>query len=607
MAALALLAACAAPEARPPIAPPAHPLIETSVYLSAAGPDRAGARFDYPSAPGAETRVVLRSSAAGPLPATIRCDGPGRLALGAETEPGFYLRPGGLRRFTLPGRHESLRPRLILPAETTSCSLSWGDNSLELVAETRADPAVAGLDAEVPGCTVPPLAGLDALSRAFFATGSLSQTCPRPLGTAALYPDETEALGLRLDRLTGSRVDRAALAAGDPEMALDFSHAPHFDEIVVSYLHIRADVSGYLVIRALAFHAAQGTKIRIAVSSSTMLGQDRRVIEALASQYPNVQIQYFRWTPSRPLGPAGILDSYQRVHHVKIFAALSPEPGQSFVMIGGRNLHDMFFFPELDHKPTLPILHDYSKETNLLANPFAFFTPYEDFEIALFDRAEVRDILAQFGKFWNRDTRTETMAPALGAVTESAAAPRQGLVRHFLSLPWADGRGLLDLYVGLIDAAEEEVLAISPFTYPPAELDAALLRARARGVRVQLITRGGSDEPPAMFVNGLNADYYERRGEALNIGSYILDARLTHTKLIVIDRRLSVVSSANLNPRSFFHDGENGLLILDSGVSAELHRLLERYAAAAQPMPPRAFFRALGRTLAPLGGLTQFF
>lgn len=606
LACLAGLAACAVPPVLPPRAPdPGGAQLAATIYLSAAGPDQADARFDYPRQGAGETRITLSSSLPRPTSARLSCDGPARLF--TEAGPGLYLRPGAERRFILPGRHGVLMPRIVLPPETSACRLGWADHSLDLVAEDRADPDTARRDLRRDTCIRPPEDALDPLARAFYAARSLSLTCARSTGETRLLVDATEALEVRLEHLTGAPVSRARLATGDPDMPLDFSRAPRFDQIVVSSLHIRADLSGYLIVRALAFHAARGTKVRIAVSDGLMYGKDRRLIEALAQQYPNVQIQYFNWEPSGPLSPHGtLLDRYQRAHHVKLFAATAADPGHDFAIVGGRNLHDMFFFPELTNRPTRPFLHDYENARGL-ENIFAFFSPYEDFEIELNDRGVVGDVIAQFGKFWTRDRRGTLIAPQIAGEVTRPDAPRDGQIRHFLSLPWADARSQETLYVDLIDAARSDILSISPFTYPTPAIDAAFERAVRRGVRVRLITRDVGGEPPAIFVNGLNTNYFDRRGEIFDMRVYAPENRLLHTKIMVIDRRAAVVASTNLNLRSFLHDGENGFLVLDRTVAGKLHDLVEGFARKGRRDYTPGWWEGMGDFLARHPELRQYF
>jgi len=594
-AALIVLAGCGGPSSEALTVPPEGARLEAQVVLSARGPDLPDARFDVPTLGARETVLTLRSTEPRAMAARLSCDGPARLHLEGPGDSGVFLRPGATRAFTIASRHEGVRPRLVLPAGTARCTLDWGDgNRLALIGESREGATATSPAATADACPVPPTPG-DALATAFFAPRDLAQTCPRPTGAYALYPDEIDALQLRLERLTGGPVSRAALQQGDPDMPLDFSHAPQFDEIVVSYLQFRADTSGYLVARALAFHAARGTKVRIAVSGALALELDKRLHNALATQYPNVQVQYFNYLPRgfAPLRRATAI--FGNSHHIKLFAGISSEPGVSFAVVGGRNLHDGFFFPLLEDRANRPFLIDYDAQS---INPVNYVNNYKDFEIGLFDRSVVEDVMAQFVLFWNRDSDGAVMPRPAGPVDATAAQDRNGLVRHFVSLPWADGQSQESLFVDAFDAATREIIAISPFVYPTPAIDAALQRAAARGVKIRLVGRIVGDEPAASFVNSMNADYADRRGDAFSFYAYEPDdGRLTHAKLFVIDSRLAIVTSTNLNRRSFVGDSENGFLFLDRAVARDLRSLITDAIDGAGPYPPELPLLGLGRLL----------
>lgn len=581
--ALGLLSACSPPERGvSQTVPPEGGRIEAEVFLSARGPDRDDATFDMPWRNARETVVSLVSIEARSMPAAITCDGPGRLRLAGAGDPGLYLRPGATRRFALPSRFDGEAPELVLPRETGRCTLTWGEaNSLALVRENLADPAAVALAARPLDCQRAGGGG-DPLARAFFENRDLAQTCARPTGAYALYGDETEALQLRLERLTGSKMSRAVIEAGNPDMPLDFSRAPYFDEIVVSYLQVRADISGYLTARALAFHAARGTKVRIAVSGPVALSLDKKLFQSLAAQYPNVQLQYFVHQPEgfAPFRRIGAM--FGNAHHVKIFAGLSREPGSSFALVGGRNLHDGFFYPEMDGLEKRPFLHDYDKKS---LNPVDYINSYEDFEIGLFDRDIVADVIAQFGLFWNRDTEGDLLPRPSENAALANTYQQDGYVRHFVSLPWSDGVDQEALLVDLIDAARHEIVAITPFLYPTPPIAAALERAAARGVKLTFVTRFIGDEPAAGIVNALNSDFAAKLGEGFRVYAYDPEGRLTHAKLIVIDGRLAVVTSSNLNRRSFLGDTENGFVFLDRGVARALRDEIQSAIAKASPVP----------------------
>ena len=604
LAALALLAGCAVPGAEPPRSfSTTGARLAAIVYLSERGPDQAGAAFLYPAVAGGETRINIASTARRPFAARLSCTGPARLLATGEIGPGRYLRPGATRAVQVPATGAGRTPVLVLPTGTQACDITWGQGK-HLPLRREGAPGTAAPIA-TPACAAPVHPPADPLARAFFAERDLDQTCARPTGAYALYPDEIAALQLRLERLTGARVPHSVVAQGDPEMMLDFSHAPRFDEIVVSYLHVRADISGYLVARALAFHAARGTKVRILVTDTLALATDRWLFQALAAQYPNVQLQYFRYRPNGFAPVERLVGSFRNSHHIKIFAGLSPQPGVSFALVGGRNLHDGFFYPLLENPPKLPFLEDYSDSS---LNPLDFLNSYEDFEIGLFDRAVVADVMAQFERFWARDSNGEVMAPPAG---EGARAPEprraDGLVRHFLSLPWADGRAQEAMFVDVFDAARSEIVAVSPFFYPTPAIDAALLRAAARGVRVRIVSRYVSDEPPAIAVNALNTDYVNRRRDVFTFYAYSPQERLTHTKLYVVDERLAIVTSTNLNNRSFGGDGENGFVFLDQTVARDIQTLTNAIIARSEPFPRALANGWLGEVINAVPGLADQF
>lgn len=587
--ALLALASCTMPRAEPPHTfPSTAPSLEASVYLTSSGPAQPGATYDYPAPRGGETRVTLTAAQGRPLSVELRCDGPARVVPAGEEGPGLFLRPGATRRITLPGRADGTSPVLVLGDKAATCTLLWGERH-----RLHLRPAVEA-EAAAPvqtGCPVPTVALADPLAQAFFAGRALEMTCAAPTGPVEMVPGELDALKWRLDRLTGSDISRAALALGDPDMSLDFSAAPRFDEIIVSYLLIRADLSGWLTTRALAAHAAAGTRVRILASATLVAGFDRRPFEALAAAYPNVTVQYYS-DPPQHLGDMVIAP--QRAQHVKLFLGLSREPGRSFALVGGRNLMDGFFFKTDSLGPRPPFLRRYGADDEGLEG-LVFESHYDDFEVALTDWARVAEISRQFARFYERDAPTQAMRPPPAPASARPQPRAEGAVRHFISQPVADGWALEKLYVDLFDAARREIFIVSPFNYPTPKIEAALLRAAARGVDVRFVTRLGADEPPAAFTRALNAEFQDQHAGHFRFRLYDEDDLLLHAKIVVIDGRLGLVASSNLNRRSFIHDTENGLVFLDSNVAARLRAEAERYwAIGAEADDPQPYTLPLG-------------
>ncbi|WP_323035867.1 phosphatidylserine/phosphatidylglycerophosphate/cardiolipin synthase family protein [Pararhodobacter sp.] len=441
-------------------------------------------------------------------------------------------------------------------------------------------PRIAQLDAPHEGCTGAGL-GSDPLARAFLQGGDLSMSCAVPLGATRLLPDGLDALNAKVEALTGSAVSRSALLAGDPMMPLDWSNAPDLDLIYLNYLNMNADFSGYLVARMLAWHAARGTIVRILVSDVMLTDTDRNLFEGLAAQYPTVQIQPYRFPASAAEGLEGQLGRLHRVTHVKLFATISRQAGRSRVMIGGRNIHEGYFFEEPRDLSAYAFLHHYDPSQTRLTGGFS---TYEDFEIELRSDPATHAIARHMAALWHRDFDTQSLRPAVEP--HAGSARTEGMVRHFISVPFADGRTQISYYAQLIDAAQHSIEIAIPYLNLPPALDAALHRARLRGVRVDVVTTVRVREATDFMVSNLNRTFANDFGDWVSFIDYDPEPRLLHAKLIVIDDRLTIIASTNLNMRSFVHDMENGLLIMDRAIARQVSAIIQGYIGAGDRMYP---------------------
>ena len=413
-----------------------------------------------------------------------------------------------------------------------------------------------------------------------------------PPGPWALFPDGVAALDRRIQALTGRPVGRAALLSGDPDLPLDFSAAPDLDLIVLSYLNLNADFTGALMARMLEHHAARGTAVRILVAEPMWAPADRALYEGLAARYPHVRIEPWRYAPRPGDGFEAQAGRVHRVQHTKLFAVLARAPGRSVAMIGGRNLADGYAFDQPHDLGAHPQLRQYVRGRALLADGYH---SYSDLEIALSGDAQVRTLVAHWAELWNRDPGTD--APRASDPPAARAPARGAALRHFVSVPWADGGAQVALFADLIDAARHRIDIASPYLNPPAPVAAALDRALARGVRVRIVTTERVHEPGDIFITGLNRMFGWDWAGRLTYLDHDPQPSLLHTKAMVIDGRLTVIGSTNLNLRSFGHDWENGLMVLDTGLAAAVTAVIGRYAADSRPIDPQARIAPLARLL----------
>lgn len=443
--------------------------------------------------------------------------------------------------------------------------------------EQSAPQALRRHDAMRGGCAQPVAAEPgDALAAVLSAAGSaLSMTCPTVIGQARLLPEPRAAFQARVVALTGAPLPEEVLEAGDVEAPIDFSRAPALEVVYLSSLHMRADFTGVMLARMLAWHAARGTAVRIVLSDVLQVAADRRFYTELAARHPGIQLQLMR-AGSR--GGGGAFDPLHRANHVKAFAAVASEPGRSVFMIGGRNLHDGFLFERPPDLSRWPFLRNYAGAGE---NSFvSFFVAYRDMEMMFHDDADVRPMAAHLAAFWHRDHDTQAMAALPQPLPQPDPVTRvqDGMARHFLSIPDTDGRALEDLYVALFDAARTRIDMTSPFLNLPPRLEAAMERALARGVAIRLVTRIEVPEPVGVFAAPLNRLFVQAHAGRLEILSHPTLPWTLHSKLFVVDGRMALVSSINLNQRSFHHDTENGIMILDRVRAAEVLRQIDALA-----------------------------
>jgi cardiolipin synthase C len=162
----------------------------------------------------------------------------------------------------------------------------------------------------------------------------------------------------------------------------------------------------------------------------------------------------------------------------------------------------------------------------------------------------------------------------------------------------------VDGLLGLMSQARKDLLIVSPYFVPGERMMKQLADIRQRGVRVRVLTNSlASNDAPAAHVGyaryreallGQGIELYEMRAEQPgtvrslgslggslgNLGSGSLGSgggsrASLHAKVVVIDDRLLVVGSMNLDLRSQLQNSEVAIVVRNRGISAEATRLIE--------------------------------
>jgi putative cardiolipin synthase len=349
--------------------------------------------------------------------------------------------------------------------------------------------------------------------------------------------------------------------------------------------------------RLIRFHAARGTKVRITVAAVLEREKDRTLLRALAADFPNVQLQEFTWDPAAGAPTGEQISRFHKAHHVKMLATLAEDPRRSRAIIGGRNIHDGFLFPEPVDLQRYPELHQDDATTGL----FDYYSNWSDLDIEVARPEAVRVLVAHSGTLWHRDGRTGLSRP-FSIAGKRTAGPQPGTTaRSFISQPYADGRALESYYVELIDAAAETIEIVNPYLNLTQRLSDAFGRAIDRGVAITLVTglefRGDFG---GRFLTELNELFVEKYARRIAIRVLRTPEVVPHAKILMIDGRFVSVSSVNFNNRSFIHDRENGIAVLEPAFYARMKPVFDYYVAHSQPVDPDVhvplFYRLLFST-----------
>ena len=181
----------------------------------------------------------------------------------------------------------------------------------------------------------------------------------------------------------------------------------------------------------------------------------------------------------------------------------------------------------------------------------------------------VRAIEASFYENWLESGGRE--APLLDRALETRSTGARSLV--VWSNPMSGVSNVKLLYLLSIAGARHSVDIQSPyFVLDSSTLD-ALTVARQRGVHVRILTEG--DITDTKSVKAASRSAYDRLlAEGYEIHEY--QPTMMHVKAVVIDRRWSLVGSANFDNRSFELNDEITLAVDDPALAAALTAAFER-------------------------------
>jgi phosphatidylserine/phosphatidylglycerophosphate/cardiolipin synthase-like enzyme len=208
---------------------------------------------------------------------------------------------------------------------------------------------------------------------------------------------------------------------------------------------------------------------------------------------------------------------------------------------------------------------------------------WRDIELFVRDLALTVQIKNQFYALWDRNPEKLLIRPSQFSFKDEdlnhpETEPDAALVRHLISLPFIDEMALESFYKKLFDNAQESIWISTPYFSLTKTLADALEEASDRGVQINIITRIDLEGDTAQhWLGEVNKRQINKFFDKISLFEYEEPKVLLHSKIIIVDKNLSLVGSVNLNQRSFFHDAENAMMIKSEAVAQQMQEVLNNY------------------------------
>ena len=195
-------------------------------------------------------------------------------------------------------------------------------------------------------------------------------------------------------------------------------------------------------------------------------------------------------------------------------------------------------------------------------------------------------VVAQFQRAFLDAWALQDCGPSVQARYFPALGPRgSSRARLVKADPQQRESEMYGQLLAAIGAAKQRVWLSFGYFVPDPRTKQTLMDAARRGVDVRIVLPGFSDFWAPVYAG---RSHY---AELLAAGVHVYEWReaLLHAKTAVIDSRWSSVGSTNLDWRSFVHNYEADLIVLDGAFAREMEKRFRLDLEAATAIDPQAW------------------
>ncbi|NPT38185.1 phospholipase D family protein [Paraburkholderia xenovorans] len=406
----------------------------------------------------------------------------------------------------------------------------------------------------------------------------------------------------------------------------------------MQYYIANEDTTGKLLLGAALYAADHGVRVRMLVDDLNFKDIDR--VMAGLNSHENIEIRVFN-----PFGSAqqGLFERTTNVftqigHFTRRMHNKAMIADNQLAIVGGRNLGDEYFsasetlqFRDLDVLAAGPITADISASFDDYWNSSIAY-PLRVLNKQKFDAKELDQTRDELRQHWR------TNADPYNAKPLNATPLASQIAKDQLGLTWAPAEFKADLpekivhpspdYVSppmqrlgeLMRDAQKDFLVISPYFVPHETGVKAAGELTHRGVRIAVLTNSLAATDAVAVQAGYNpfrvpllqqgVELYEFKPEQHmpRVGFTGSRSRASlHAKTYVIDRKILVIGSMNLDPRSANLNTELALVIHSPPLAEQVAQIFDRatapdesYRVTLADGAQLAYLRSIGAPLSPL-------
>ncbi|MSR28306.1 MAG: cardiolipin synthase [Phycisphaerales bacterium] len=213
---------------------------------------------------------------------------------------------------------------------------------------------------------------------------------------------------------------------------------------------------------------------------------------------------------------------------------------------------------------------------NIAAAEFAIqprFAPWVDCMVRL-DGPVARELQLLFAEDWYLDT-SESLEPLL---REQPTFHSDGVCAQILaSGPNYDNDAVRRLLLAAIQVARTEIVLTTPYFVPDMDMISAICVAAQRGVGVRVVVPRRNNSRLVALASRGRYETLLRAG--VSIHEYTRG--LLHAKTITVDGQFAIVTSSNLDRRSFDINFECSAILYNDAFTSEVRRLQQSYIDAS--------------------------